>query len=290
MPLPQEIIDFLYEIAEAYRYFNPIAYSKFSDAAQIVSSARTVDAGIDQLNNNKAYYLSVIKAINQFKHEGDPYYQQLLADIRRSQFIDVMSSLPGITVADAEKYADEGVTLEKLWPSFTKEQRLGYYYYLQTISPLTDSEFINSSEMIVSLLKEDNLTGSVIRLDNPHNSISTGYHIIVVKSTKELVDVLNLFEKYNLIVVTYQLKPSSWHGLIRLHPQYNSRPAIIKMVNPKYYSSYVVYKNTHNGEAAKYIGMAARTGRTLTKRQLIEDGQAYYFDTPEELIDYLNQL
>lgn len=273
------VVSFLHETREAYRYFNSIASAKYSGALDIISSAPTLEEGLARLRD-QSYYLPVVTAINQFLTEGEEYAQRLLAEIRYRQFVDIMGSLPGITPAQAEEYAAAGTPLADLWPLMTLEQKLGYYYYLQTITPLTPDEFAAAQTIITSILEEEAITGTLLPLD--HQEVApTGYHLILVSSTRDFTEILDLFARRHLIVATYQLTLSSWSGLLLVDPHHNVRRSIIKMVDRDRYPSYVVYHNTQRGIAGKYIALARRKGLIL------KEDTPLSFNTPEELMDYL---
>lgn len=147
------ILDFLQRYANSYKLIDPEYYRECRDILYKVKKITPFPSSQDELMDALKKALipdTLFKDI--FEHPQ--YLEQSIVENKRLELEEIFKRIFHLTSNQAKKYVVDNniLSIDQVWDGMTTDQKLGYYYYEQSINPIKKAEFIRDEEKISSLI------------------------------------------------------------------------------------------------------------------------------------------
>ena len=275
------ILDFLQRYANSYKLIDPEYYRECRDILYKVKKITPFPSSQDELMDALKKAL-IPDTLFEDIFEHPQYLEQSIVENKRLELEEIFKRIFHLTSNQAKKYVVDNniLSIDQVWDGMTTDQKLGYYYYEQSINPIKKAEFIRDEEKISSLIGDLMFPFTVSYKTNNYSMVTK--LIIIVGTDASVIPTIEERLR-DLVIATFSSDSSEWTGFIRFYPDDNVRYVSIVVVPKNLYAPRVLYQINENNESFRFL----RPGIKLTKTSATENGVLINIGDPRQLALYI---
>jgi hypothetical protein len=213
------LIEVAQRYADLYQPYDRYYYQLYSQMVQKLKnpSFRTTHAGTST-------------TLDKLKKMTPEEIEDNLADVAREQLGMIVDYILGLNENSVTQYIDNHniISIDQIWDSLTRNQKLAYYYFWQVMNGFADGEFAIDKQIVMEWMNQNGLTGS-IGSSFVSNHLVYSMNIHIDGDDSQLPSIVSLFEQTGWVIATISNDKYQWRGIVRFQPYNNAHNLTIDM-------------------------------------------------------------